>query len=120
VPKEFHDRKYCKLFDSLTTRRHIIPIGLYRKVTVDLNSYKESYKFTRNKIAKGLLDGMKPEGESNDDKDFSTFNYVVTNPEKDTKLRADDKIFILAINDPGNPDSWDEYNHENKDMFDPK
>ena len=44
VPKEFIGRKYSKLFDSLTTRRYIIPVGLYRKVQVDLNAYKEKYK----------------------------------------------------------------------------
>lgn len=110
MPKEFIDRKYSKLFDSLTTRRHIIPIGLYRKVTVDLNAYKENYKFRKNKAGKGsLLDGL-VECET-DERDFSTFNYVVTNPEKGTKLRADDKIFVLAKNDPGNPDSWDDYTH---------
>jgi hypothetical protein len=58
VPKEFIERKYAKLFDSLTTRRHIIPIGLYRSVTVDLNAYKENYKFRKGKVGKAMLDAM--------------------------------------------------------------
>lgn len=58
-----------------------------------------------------MLDGMNPENDQNDDKEFSSFKYVVTNPEKSTKLRADDKVFVLAKNDPGNPDGWDDYTH---------
>tara|TARA_B110000285_G_scaffold47072_1_gene53020 strand:+ start:1528 stop:1854 length:327 start_codon:yes stop_codon:yes gene_type:complete len=108
VPKEFVDRKYSKLFDSLTTRRHIIPIGLYRSVTVDLNAYKDNYKFNKKKVGKAMLEAML---ENDNDKEFNSFRYVVTNPEKTTKLRADDKIFVLAKNDPGNPESWDDYTH---------
>jgi len=80
VPKEFIGRKYCKLFDSLTTRRFIIPVGLYRTVTVDLKAYQSDYKFKKSK-GKGIFDGMAPT-PSPDDKDSSTFSYVVTNPEK--------------------------------------
>tara|TARA_B110000285_G_C15131943_1_gene624211 strand:- start:733 stop:975 length:243 start_codon:yes stop_codon:yes gene_type:complete len=47
VPKEFMNRKYSKLFDSLTTRRFIIPIGLYRTVRVDLRAYQGDYKFKK-------------------------------------------------------------------------
>jgi len=65
------------------------------------------------------MDGL-PMGGEEEDGVFSTFKYVVTNPEKATKLRADDKIFVLAKNDPGNPEGWDDYTHQNKDMFDPK
>jgi len=69
---------------------------------------------------KGALDGMTPESDSFDERDFNSFKYVVTNPDKGTKLRKDDRIFVLAKNDPGNPDNWDDYTHQNKDMFDPK
>ena len=30
VPEQFHKKKYSKLFDYLTTRRYMIPLGLYR------------------------------------------------------------------------------------------
>ena len=121
MPKEFIGRKYSKLFDSLTTRRYIIPVGLYRKVKVDLNAYKEKYKNQKKyKAGKGsVLDGL-PQGNDEEDAVYSTFKYVVTNPEKTTKLRDDDKIFVLAKNDPGNPENWDDYTHQNKDMFDPR
>ena len=112
MPKEFIGRKYSKLFDSLTTRRYIIPVGLYRKVKVDLNAYKEKYKNQKKyKAGKGsVLDGL-PQGNDEEDAVYSTFKYVVTNPEKTTKLRDDDKIFVLAKNDPGNPENWDDYTH---------
>lgn len=63
---------------------------------------------------------MTPEAGQNDEKDFNTFNYVVTNPEKETKIRDDDKIFVLAKNDPGDPSNWDEFTYQNKEMFDAK
>tara|TARA_B110000285_G_C15131943_1_gene624210 strand:- start:457 stop:720 length:264 start_codon:yes stop_codon:yes gene_type:complete len=67
-----------------------------------------------------MFDGMVGEPKSEDEKDFSNFKYVVTNPEKDTKLRSDDMIFVLAKNDPGDPEKWDEFTYQNKEMFDPK
>ena len=45
---------------------------------------------------------------------------MVTNPDKDTKLRADDLVFVLAKQDPGDPDLWDEFDQRNNDMFDQK
>jgi hypothetical protein len=68
VPKEFIGRKYSKLFDSLTTRRYIIPVGLYRKVRVDLNAYKEKYKNQKKyKAGKGsAIDGFLMAGEEED------------------------------------------------------
>lgn len=120
IPKEFIDRKYIKLFDSLTTRRQIIPLGLYRTVKkIDLNAYKENYRFVKTN-KKGNPDGSNFDPNMQDDKDFSTFKYVVTNPEENIKLRADDKVFVLAKNDPGNPENWDNYTYANKDMFDKK
>ena len=44
--------------------------------------------------------------------------YVVSNPEKDTRLEKTDLVFVLARNDPGDPEQWDEYTQNNKDMFD--
>jgi len=50
--------------------------------------------------------------------DWNEIKYVVTNPDKDTKLRENDLIFVLAKNEPGDPETWDDYNENNKDMFD--
>jgi hypothetical protein len=107
------------MFDSLSTRRYIIPIGLYRTVRVDLKAYNGNYKFRKTK-GKSFLDAMSPETSLDDDKDFSTFKYVVTNPEKDTKLRDDDMVFVLAKVDPGDPENWDDFTINNKEMFDAK
>ena len=41
VPKYYHGKRYSKLFDNLTTRRHMIPLGLYRSVKVNLKAYKD-------------------------------------------------------------------------------
>lgn len=40
VPSYFIGKRYGKLFDNLTTRRHMVPLGLYRTGRVDLNDYK--------------------------------------------------------------------------------
>jgi hypothetical protein len=88
-------------------------------VRVDLRAYQNDYKFKKAK-AKGMFDGMAAEPVSTNERDYSEFKYVVTNPEKDTKLREDDKVFVLSKNDPGDPEKWDEFNYANKEMFDPK
>jgi hypothetical protein len=44
--------------------------------------------------------------------------YVVTNPSKETRLRSSDVVFVLAKHSPGNPETWDDYNDNNKEMFD--
>jgi hypothetical protein len=43
---------------------------------------------------------------------------VVTNPDKDTRLEETDLVFVLAKQDPGDPELWDDYNENNKSMFD--
>jgi len=40
---------------------------------------------------------------------FKTIKYVVTNPDKETRLEKEDLVFVLAKTDPGDPDKWDEY-----------
>ena len=40
VPKYYIDKRYEKLFDNLTTRRQMIPIGLYRTTKVNLTAFK--------------------------------------------------------------------------------
>ena len=49
-------------------------------------------------------------------RNMKTFNYVVTNPERDTKLEKDDMVFVLARSDPGDPELWD--SGTNQQMFD--
>jgi len=41
VPKYYHGKRYKKLFDNLTTRRFMIPLGLYRTTKVNLLAYNE-------------------------------------------------------------------------------
>jgi len=45
-------------------------------------------------------------------------NYVVTNPNKETRLKKNDLVFVLAKTDPGDPETWDDYTDNNKEMFD--
>ena len=45
-------------------------------------------------------------------------NYVVTNPDKDTRLEKTDLVFVLARSDPGDPEFWDDYNSKNQDVYD--
>lgn len=40
VPAYYIGKRYGKLFDNLTTRRAMIPLGLYRTGRVDLNDYR--------------------------------------------------------------------------------
>ena len=44
IPEQFAGKKYSKLFDLFTTRRLMIPLGLYRRQTVNLNAFKEEDK----------------------------------------------------------------------------
>ena len=41
VPEQFSGKKYSKLFDYLTTRRYMIPLGLYRQETVNFSSFRD-------------------------------------------------------------------------------
>ena len=112
VPTQFVGRKYSKLFDALTTRRQIIPLGLYRSVFVDLNAYKDSQnytKFNKTKTQKAQDSSLlNNKGENRDiggdESHIKEIKYVVTNPEKDTRLEKSDLVFVLARNDPGDPE----------------
>lgn len=53
-----------------------------------------------------------------DSSKFKSVKYVVTNPDGDTRLEKDDLVFVLAKQDPGDPETWDDYNENNKIMFD--
>ena len=103
VPSYYWHRTYDKLFDNLTTRRYMIPLGLYRTGTVNLNDYKPQDNIQGMVLRKNI------EEEGN----WKTFNYVVTNPDRDTKLAETDRVFVLAKQDPGDPEHWDDYNGQN-------
>ena len=91
----------------------MIPLGLYRTTKVNLMSYNDLDVSKSRK--KGVLSSnMKHIDSSN----FKLVQYVVTNPDKDTRLEKDDLVFVLAKQDPGDPETWDDYNENNKIMFD--
>lgn len=89
----------------------MIPMGLYRTVEVNLMAYKEQ-------LSKGLEIGKSLNSDKTKENVPKEIKYVVTNPHQDTRLLKDDLVFVLAKTDPGDPDSWDNYNEKNKDMFD--
>jgi hypothetical protein len=111
VPSKYVDKKYFHLFDALTTRMFMIPMGLYRKTRVNLRAYKET------PLNKGVDSSKSAQGEKKEPK-WKEIKYVVTNPHRNTVLNADDLVFVLAKSDPGDPDTWDNYTEKNKDMFD--
>ena len=88
-------------------------MGLYRQETVWLKAYKENQQKFKGKASP--FSGLYDKKEASD---WNEIKYVVTNPDKDTKLRENDLIFVLAKNEPGDPETWDDYNENNKDMFD--
>ena len=91
VPQYYINKRYQKLFDNLTTRRQMIPLGLYRTTKVNLMSYNDLDVSKSRK--KGVLSSnMKHIDSSN----FKLVQYVVTNPDKDTRLEKDDLVFVLA------------------------
>lgn len=108
VPKYYHGRRYEKLFDNLTTRRQMIPIGLYRTTSVNLGAYKNIENNQKNPGMFGSEEKKAP----------TPIKYVVTNPNKNTKLEENDLVFVLSKEEPGDPETWDDYNEKNKLMFD--
>ena len=111
VPRKYIGKKYSKLFDALTTRMFMIPMGLYRTAEVNLKAFKEQ-------LIKGLEVGKSIPADKVKEQVMKEIKYVVTNPDKDVRLTATDLVFVLAKNDPGDPETWDDYNEKNKDMFD--
>ena len=109
VPKYYYGKQYGKLFDNLTTRRHIIPLGLYRQQNVNLTVIKDS--IMQSKTTPKDMNDVKANIKR-------MIKYVVTNPDKETKLHEDDLVFVLARHYPGDPDLWDEFDQRNNDMFD--
>jgi len=41
MPSKYVGKKFSKLFDALTTRMFMIPLGLYRTTEVNLRAYKD-------------------------------------------------------------------------------
>lgn len=107
VPAAYVSRKYSKLFDYLTTRRYMIPLGLYRSTKVDFRSFKDDEEKRRKN----------PKQDKQDTSDEKEIKYVVTNPPKNMRLRENDLVFVLSQQDPGAPDTWDDYKYfsESKD-----
>ena len=93
----------------------MIPLGLYRSTRVNLQAYKD---LDNQKNAKKLRTAQGDGDIDDNGKDFKKIKYVVTNPDKDTRLEETDLVFVLAKQDPGDPEQWDEYNENNKSMFD--
>lgn len=59
------------------------------------------------------------EKEGTDSEEFyKKIKYVVTNPDKDTRLEEEDLVFVLAKSDPGDPETWDDFNQNNKELID--
>jgi|TARA_B110000305_G_C19121246_1_gene484431 hypothetical protein len=92
VSKYYVGRKYSKFFDNLATRRHIIPVALYRTCKVNLNKYRGC-----SKTGIPSADSYNSAQYRSDDKGIlKEMRYVVTNPDKETKLKEDDIVFVLA------------------------
>lgn len=53
-----------------------------------------------------------------DERIMKEIKYVVTNPDKGTMLEKTDLVFVLSKEEPGDPETWDDYNEKNKLMFD--
>lgn len=92
VSKYYVGRKYSKFFDNLATRRHIIPLALYRTCKVNLNKYRGC---SRTGIPAADSFGS-PHYRYDEKGIMKEMRYVVTNPDKETKLKADDMVFVLA------------------------
>lgn len=85
----------------------MIPIGLYRTTSVNLAAFKN---IDSNKKSPIMI--------QNEEKIMKEIKYVVTNPSKNTKLEENDLVFVLSKEEPGDPETWDDYNEKNKLMFD--
>ena len=95
----------------------MIPLGLYRTVRVNLKAYKDQ---SINNMKKQKQNGqeMGRDDQAENDEFNKKIKYVVTNPDKDTRLEEEDLVFVLAKSDPGDPETWDDYNQNNKELID--
>jgi hypothetical protein len=79
----------------------MIPIGLYRTTSVNLGAYKN---MENNQKSSGTF--------VSEEKLMKQIKYVVTNPNKNTKLEENDLVFVLSKEEPGDPETWDDYNEK--------
>ena len=94
----------------------MIPLGLYRTVKVNLKAFKKDSSNSRARKTKVVnVNGEQPVPDY--DEVYKWIHYVITNPDKDTRLEKSDLIFVLARSDPGDPETWDDYDNQNQDVF---
>jgi hypothetical protein len=67
----------------------------------------EDFKEMTEKKKKGQKDNEKSkDGEKDNEKYMKEIKYVITNPDKDLKLKENDTVFVLAQNDPKDPNVY--------------
>jgi hypothetical protein len=84
-------------------------------VKVNLKAYRD--QSSNNRAAKKSKFNPNEAGTSQEDEILQTIKYVVTNPDKDTRLEKSDLVFVLARSDPGDPELWDDYDNKNQDVY---
>jgi len=65
----------------------------------------EGFKEMAEKKKKAQKDKSK-EAEKDNEKYMKEIKYVITNPDKDLKLKENDTVFVLAQNDPKDPNVY--------------
>ncbi len=65
----------------------------------------EDFKEMTEKKKKAQKDKSK-ETEKDNEKYMKEIKYVITNPDKDLKLKENDTVFVLAQNDPKDPNVY--------------
>ena len=65
----------------------------------------EDFKEMAEKKKKAQKDKSK-ETEKDNEKYMKEIKYVITNPDKDLKLKENDTVFVLAQNDPKDPNVY--------------
>lgn len=68
-------------------------------------------QFSESDDKKGLTGHSRATSASQES--LKEIKYVITNPQKNIKLRADDLVFVLSQNDPNKEETWDDYNYFN-------
>jgi hypothetical protein len=66
----------------------MIPLGLYRRETVNLNAFREEDERKKSAQSQDKQQQQKPT--------YKEIKYVVTNPPRHVKLQADDLVFVLS------------------------
>ena len=62
------------------------------------------------RLGKGTLPG------ANKNENFREIKYVITNPKRSIKLRADDLVFVLSQTDPSDAKTWDDDNLDSENF----